>query len=131
MKDNLSKTLPTELRAFLYSCLDSSEQVEVLMGIFASGRGWTSRAASAEFGLPEATARHHLETLTARGLLAAKTAGTIEYRYEPRTPVLARYCELLKHHHETERPAVITYMTTGLRRSARRFSDAFRLKDHK
>ena len=129
MKDNLSKTLPTELRAFLYSCLDSWEQVELLVAILASGRTWTSRAVSGEFVLPEAAARHHLETLTARGLLAAKNAGDIEYRYEPRTPNLARYCELLKHHHDTERTAVLTYMTTGLRGSARRFSDAFRLKD--
>jgi hypothetical protein len=129
MEDNLSKTLPGELRAFLYSCLDSWEQVELLVAILGSGRAWTSRAVSTEFGLPEAAARHHLETLTARGLLATKTAASIEYRYEPRTPALARYCELLKHHHETSRTAVLTYMTTGLRGSARRFSNAFKLKD--
>jgi DNA-binding transcriptional ArsR family regulator len=129
MENNLSKTLPTELRAFLYSCLDSWEQVELLVAILASGRVWTSRAVGAEFGLPEAAARHHLETLTARGLLTARAAREIEYRFEPRTPDLARYCELLKHHHETERTAVLNFMTTGLRRSARRFSDAFKLKD--
>ena len=129
MEDNLSNTLPSELRAFLYSCLDSWEQVELLVAILDSGRAWTSRAVSAEFGLPETAARHHLETLTARGLLATRTAESIEYRYDPRTPTLARYCELLKHHYDTSRTAVLTYMATGLRGSARRFSNAFRLKD--
>jgi hypothetical protein len=128
MEENLSNKLPSELRAFLYSCFDSWEQVELLVGVLQSGRAWTARAVSAEFRLAETAARHHLETLTARGLLGAKPGEETVYRYVPRTPDLARYCELLRHFHETAPTAVLTYMG-GARRSARKFSDAFKLRN--
>jgi hypothetical protein len=129
MEENLSNKLPPELRAFLYSCLDSWEQVELLVMVLASGRAWTARTVSGQLRLAERASRHHLETLTARGLLHAKPGAETEYRYAPRTPDLTRYCEMLRHFHETAPTAVLTYMTTGLRRSARKFSDAFKLRN--
>jgi hypothetical protein len=82
--------LSPELRAFLYSCIDAIEQLEMLVLLRRTGHPWTTRAVAAEFGLTDVQTRAALETLTARGLLAAKAGNEVTYRFEPRSPELTR-----------------------------------------
>ena len=124
-----SSSLPTELRAFLYSCIDSLEQVELLVALARTDAARTTREIGAELGLAEASARRHLETLKARGLLAVKVGDEVTYRYEPKTPELARYTDQLLQHYETSRLDVLTYVSTSSRGTLKRFSDAFKLRD--
>ena len=120
--------LPAELRAFLYSCIDSIEQVEILMLLREAERGCTTRAVASSLGLGEAAARGHLETLTARGLLHAAPGPEITYRFDPKTPALARYADLLADQHARARGAVLRFVATSSRRT-KGFADAFRLRD--
>ena len=127
---NDESALPTELRAFLHSCVESIEQVELLMMLRGSERFRTARQAASEFGIKTpARARHDLETLAARGLLEIRVAeDETSYRYRPKTEELARYCDLLAQHYITSRASVLGFVATESRQSAKRFADAFKLR---
>jgi DNA-binding IclR family transcriptional regulator len=120
--------LSPELRAFLYSCIDAIEQLEMLVLLRRSGQPWTTRAVAAELGLTDVQTRASLETLTARGLLAARAGNEVTYKFEPRTPALARYADLLAEAFATSRSAVVRFVATTSRRT-KSFSDAFKLRD--
>jgi hypothetical protein len=121
--------LPPELKAFLYSCVDSVEQVEILMLLRRSERAWTARGVTVELGLVERVARAQLETLTSRGLVRAETGGAeVAYRYQPKTAQLRRYADLLADSYGTARTAIYRFISTNVRRS-KRFADAFKLRD--
>jgi predicted ArsR family transcriptional regulator len=124
-----SKSLSPELRAFLFSCIDSLEQVELLVALARTEASRTTREIGAELGLSESSARVHLETLKARGLLAVKVADELAYRYQPKTTELARYTEQLLQHYDTSRLDVLTYVSTRSRTALKQFSDAFKLRD--
>jgi DNA-binding IclR family transcriptional regulator len=120
--------LSPELRAFLYSCIDAIEQLEMLVLLRRSGQPWTTRAVAAELGLTDVQTRAYLETLTARGLLAAKAGNEVTYKFEPRSPELTRYATLLAEAFTSSRSAVLRFVATSSRRT-KSFSDAFKLRD--
>jgi DNA-binding IclR family transcriptional regulator len=117
--------LPADLRAFLYSCIGSVAQLDLLARLRASGQAATVRELSALVGLPGTTVRHDLEALTARGLLRAQVGQEVAYRYAPTTPELARFGELAAGHYTENREAVIRFITA---RAARTFADAFKIR---
>ena len=117
--------LPADLRAFLYSCISSVAQLDLLVRLRTSGQAATVRDLSALVGLPPATVRHDMEALTARGLLRAQVAAELEYRYAPSAAELARFGELAAAHYTENREAVIRFITA---RSARTFADAFKIR---
>lgn len=129
MADETTGHLPSELRAFLHSCIESIEQVELLIMMRGSERMRTARDVASELGVSIAVARRDLETLAARGLLEVRVGEEIAYRYRPRSEDLARYCDLLAQHYITSRQAVLGFVAAGSRLSLKRFADAFRLRD--
>jgi hypothetical protein len=74
MADESPDILPTELRAFLHSCIESIPQVEILMMLRGSERARSAREVASALRVPSATARRDLDTLAARGLLALSFA---------------------------------------------------------
>lgn len=120
--------LSPELRAFLYSCIDTIEQLEMLVLLRRSGQPWTTRAVAAELGLKDVQTRASLEMLTARGLLAARAGDEVTYTFEPRTPELTRYAAQLAEAFATARSAVLRFVASSSRRT-KSFSDAFKLRD--
>jgi predicted ArsR family transcriptional regulator len=121
--------LPSELRAFLHSCIESIEQVELLLLMRSSERIRTARDAATELNVPVGVARTHLETLAARGLLDVRVGEETAYRYRPKSDDLARYCDLLAQHYITSRQAVLGFVAAASRRSLKHFADAFKLRD--
>jgi len=75
--------LPADLGAFLYSCIDSVDQVDLLIRLRASKTAKTVRQLPGTTGLPSASVRRHLETLVVRGLLRANVSSEVVYRYAP------------------------------------------------
>jgi hypothetical protein len=120
--------LPPELRAFLYSCIDAVEQVEILMLLQRTDRPWNVRDVAQSLAMTERAARIHLETLTARGLLTARPGAEVTYRYEPKSADLARYAAALAEAFAASRSAVHRFVALHSRR-ARSFADAFRLRE--
>lgn len=128
MSDQTPEDLPPGLRAFIYSCIDGVEQVEILACLARSARPWTARAVAAELGLPDVSARHHLETLAARGLLQITVDEEVSYAYAPKTADLKGYADDLIVRYARSRSAVLRFMAANPRR-LKRFSDAFKLRD--
>ena len=129
MVDSAPDELPPELRAFLHSCIETIEQVELLMMLRGSDRMRTAREAAAELGVEVGRARRDLETWAARGLFEVRVGDEIEYRYRPKSGELSRYCDLLAQHYVRSRRAVLGYVATVSHLSIKRFADAFRLRD--
>jgi hypothetical protein len=121
--------LPPELRAFLHSCIESIAQAELLLALRRSDQIWTAREAAKELGAPVALVRQDLETLVARGLLSTRIGEEMAFRYQPRSSDLARYCDLLAEHYASSRHAVLAFITGRPRLSAKRFADAFKLRE--
>ena len=120
--------LPSELRAFLYSCIDSIEQLDMLMLLRRSDRPKTTREVAAALTLSDSLTRAQLDMLTARGLLDARPGAEVTYRVEPKTADLARYVVLLEEAYASSRSAVVRFIATRSRRT-KSFSDAFKLRD--
>ena len=122
-------SLPPELRAFLFSCIESIEQVELLIVMRGSDRWRSTRDVSEELRIPIPVARGDLDTLAARGLFEV-SVGNIEttYRYAPKTEGLARYADLLAQHYVTSRTLIYKAVTSDRRLTVKRFADAFKLR---
>jgi predicted ArsR family transcriptional regulator len=118
-------TLPPELRAFLYSCIDSVDQAELLLHLRHVGRALSVRELAGNLGLASLPVRQHLETLTARGLLRADVGEEVRYRYAPDSERLRGYGELLADHYAADRDAVRRSISA---RAARTFADAFKIR---
>lgn len=87
--------LPASLRAFLHSCIESIEQVEVLMLLRGANQPYSVRDVSTILRVPGATARKDLETLAARGLLDVRVGDETTYVYRPKSEELGRHADAL------------------------------------
>lgn len=96
-----------------------------------SERMRSARDVATELNVAVGVARHHLETLAARGLLEVRVGDETAYRYRPKSEDLARYCDLLARHYVTSRQAVLGFVAAESRRSIKHFADAFKLRDPK
>jgi predicted ArsR family transcriptional regulator len=101
------------------------EQVELLMHLRTTAKPSAARELVGACGLTSAAARHHAETLTARGLLRAEVRDEVRYLYAPTSADLRRYADLLADAYRDRRPAVLRFIAA---RAARTFADAFRLR---
>ena len=121
--------LPSELRAFLFTCIDSVEQLEILLLLTASPRPLTVKDVAALAGGVEAVARAHLEALVARGLLRVQASGPTTYTCAPRSAELERYLDLLVTWHRSSKSLIVGFVAAHARGGLRGFSDAFKLRD--
>jgi predicted ArsR family transcriptional regulator len=131
MPKDAAGELPPDLRAFLHTCIESIEQVEIVIALREQGAVRTAREVAAQLGISTAAARGHLETLAARGLLDVQVSEETSYRYRPKSPELERYCDMLAHHYATARAAVLGFVATESRLSLKRFADAFKIRGSK
>jgi len=123
--DSPASELPAELRAFIYSCIDSVEQTDLLVRLRRTGAPATVRQLASQTGTPPASVRRHVETLVVRGLLHADVSEEVQYRYAPETPQLRHYADLLDQYYSAQRDLVIRAISA---RAARAFADAFKLR---
>jgi hypothetical protein len=118
--------LPADLRAFLYSCIHTVDEIEVLLRLRATVQPTTVRELAADIRLAPFALRQVLETLTARGLLRADAGAEVRYRYSPDSPEFRRYADLLAEYYGSQRDLVVRALSA---RAARTFADAFKLRD--
>ena len=119
--------VPEEVRRFVLQCIDSVEQLEVLLLLHGSPAVvWSAEAvATTLYSNPDSITRR-LNGLHARGLLAATEVSS--YRYLPRTPELDATVSLVADTYRLRRVAVITVIASKPMENVRAFSDAFRLR---
>jgi len=121
--------LSAHVRAFLYSCIDSVEQMDVLLLLRASGTGWSARGVADELGLPDARARAWLDALAARGLAHATVRDEVTYTFRPASETLGQYCDELAAVIESSRAAVVRFVAELPPPALRSFANAFKLRD--
>jgi hypothetical protein len=119
--------IPDDVRRFLLQCIDSVEQLEVLLLLHrAPGEAWTAEAiAQSLYSNPESIGRR-LAGLHASGLLAP--APSFRYKYQPKNVELDATVTLLANTYRERRVAVITVIASKPMENVRAFSDAFRLR---
>lgn len=123
------RELPAHLRAFLYSCIDSIEQLEVLTLLQGLDSPWSARMVARELGLSDTVARAYLDALAARGLAWATVRDEVRYGFKPASPALARYCDELASHLEQSRSDVLRFVAALPPPAVRSFANAFKLRD--
>ena len=123
----MTSGIPEEVRRFLLQCIDSVEQLEVLLLLHGSPAVlWSPEAvATTLYSNPDSIARR-LAGLHAKELLEAAAASS--YRYSPKTADLDATVLLLAETYRQRRVAVITVIASKPMENVRAFSDAFRLR---
>lgn len=131
MSDEAQATagISPELRAFIYSCFDAVEQVELLVLLHRSEEPCTARSAAQASGLSDASSRHHLETLAACGLLQVAVGEETTYRFAPKRVELRTYADALAVAYARSRTEVVRLVVTNPLRSARRIAGAFTFRE--
>jgi hypothetical protein len=123
----VTSSIPDEVRRFLLQCIDSVEQLEVLLLLHKTpGQAWSAESvAQALYSNPDSIGRR-LAGLHANGLLSQ--AEPSSYSYQPKTPALDDTVSLLADTYRQRRVAVITVIASKPMEKVRAFSDAFRLR---
>jgi predicted transcriptional regulator len=129
MESPRGRQLPAHLRAFLYSCIDSIEQLDVLMLLRASGEGRTAREVAREVGVSDSRARAFLDALAARGFVHAVVRSEVTYTYRPSSDALRKYTDELADELERSRADVLRFVAALPPSSVRSFANAFKLRD--
>jgi hypothetical protein len=119
--------IPDAVRRFVLQCIDSVEQLEVLLLLHGSPAVvWRPETVAATlYSNPDSIARR-LAALHSGGLLAVTEASA--YQYLPSTPELGATVSLLADTYRQRRVAVITIIASKPMENVRAFSDAFRLR---
>ncbi len=119
--------IPEEVHQFLLQCIDSVEQLEVLLLLHrAPAQVWTAEAvAQALYSNPDSIARR-LAGLHANSLVTPVPSSS--YRYHPRSAELDATVTLLAQTYRQRRVAVITVIASKPMENVRAFSEAFRLR---
>jgi hypothetical protein len=119
--------IPEGVRRFLLQCIDSVEQLEVLLHLYRTPeQTWSSESIARLLYSNPASIAHRLARLHANGLLA-ETSGSV-YRYQPKTAELDATVSQLAETYRQRRVAVITVIASKPMENVRAFSEAFRLR---
>ncbi|HET6778910.1 MAG TPA: hypothetical protein VFH26_08465 [Gemmatimonadales bacterium] len=119
--------IPEGVRNFLLQCIDSVEQLEVLLHLHRTPEeSWDSESIARVLYSNPASITHRLAGLYSNGLLTQTSAFT--YRYQPKTAELDVTVSQLAETYRQRRVAVITVIASKPMEKVRAFSEAFRLR---
>jgi predicted transcriptional regulator len=119
--------IPEEVRNFLLQCIDSVEQLEVLLLLHRTPeQAWSPETVAQALYSNADSIRRRLAGLHANGLLASTASSS--YGYQPKTSALDATVRLLADTYRERRVAVITVIASKPMENVRAFSDAFRLR---
>lgn len=123
----MTSGISEDVRRFLLQCIDSVEQLEVLLHLYRTPeQSWTSDSiALALYSNPASIARR-LAGLYSNGLLNLTSSSA--YRYQPKTAELDATVSRLAETYRQRRVAVITVIASKPMENVRAFSEAFRLR---
>lgn len=123
----MTSGIPEGVRRFLLQCIDSVEQLEVLLHLHRTPEeSWSSESIAQALYSNPASIAHRLAGLHSNGLLTQTSAST--YRYHPKTAELEATVSQLAETYRQRRVAVITIIASKPMEKVRAFSEAFRLR---
>jgi hypothetical protein len=121
--------LPSDIRNFINSHIDSVEQVEAIVLMRADPqREWTAEEMAKKLYTSAESASARLGHLHRKGLLSEIRSDAIRYRYEQRTPGLRKAVEDFVEVYTKRKVAVINQIFSGPTEDVQSFADAFRFR---
>jgi hypothetical protein len=121
--------LPSDIRDFIDSHIDSVEQVEALVLMRADPkREWTAEEMAKSLYTSPESASARLGHLHRKGLLSEVRSDAVRYRYEQRTPRLRKAVEDFVEIYAQRKVAVINQIFSGAPDDVQSFADAFRFR---
>jgi hypothetical protein len=120
--------LPEDVHRFIFSSIESVEQLEVLLLMHGTPQtSWTPEAIARELYSTPSSIRGRLDALVRRELVA--TAGApATFHYSPAAHSVRSTIDSLADCYRHRRVAVITLIASKPLENVRAFSDAFRLR---
>jgi predicted transcriptional regulator len=119
--------LPPAVVEFIIECIDSVEQLEMLVLLRTQrDRGWTPAQLAAEMRTTEGSATKRLKGLLKAGLVVS--SADREHRYAPKDSSKDAVVAAVAMSYLTRRFSVIDVILVGRRNQLGLFSDAFRLR---
>ncbi|HEY1729873.1 MAG TPA: helix-turn-helix domain-containing protein [Candidatus Baltobacteraceae bacterium] len=120
-----SQAFPSEIESFIAYCIDSVEQVEVLLLLAHAERSWTIAELSEHLRSSRRSVGLRLVSLVAHGLVARDG---VSFRYAASSDDDA-LVKRLGTVYEERRSAVIDRIFSAKRDPLQHFADAFRLRE--
>jgi hypothetical protein len=124
--------LSEAVRRFLAEDVVSVERLDVLLFMYRhADLWWAAEKVAARLDMPAAAVQLHLETLSARNLLAVRIAESVIFCYKPGTEELSQLVEATAQAHYRGRDAVVGALAGRPTDSARLFAEAFQFRKGK
>jgi hypothetical protein len=122
--------LPPDVRHFLGRCVETVEQLEIILLLQRHAeRSWDAAEAGEALGLDHRDVAHHLEALGGRDLLDVRLGDHVRYRFSPGSSGAAAAARRVADAYRVNRGAVLAFVTARRHRSLKDFSDAFKLTE--
>ncbi len=117
---------PSDVESFIASCIDSVEQIEILLLMRAhASRRWSAEEISRDLRSSSHSIRLRLQQLVAHGLASRDEHG---YAYAA-SHHADKLVERLADAYRERRTAVIERIFSGRKEAMQSFADAFRIRD--
>jgi len=129
----MSEALPEELLRFLYACVDSIEELQVLILLYERpherpNEHWTIETLSSELRSSVPSISKRLRDLSRKRVLQARAIAEKEIRYLPFSPEVARIVEQVAQYYKTYPYRVIEAIFSKPTNTLHTLADAFRFK---
>jgi hypothetical protein len=122
--------LPPDVRRFLGRCVETVEQLEIILLLQRHAqRSWDATEVGEALCLDQRDVAHHLELLGGRDLFDVRLGDRVRYRFNPGDPDAAMAARRLADAYRVSRGAVLGFVTGRRHRSLKDFSDAFKLTE--
>ncbi len=123
----MTSKIPEDVRRFLLECIDSVEQLEVLLFLHkAPADAWSPDAVAQALYSNSSSIARRMAGLHGKKLLIRSPPAS--YRYHPDTPEVDATVTRLADTYRQRRVAVITVIASKPMENVRAFSEAFRLR---
>ncbi len=118
-----------EVRQFVFECIDSVEQLEILL-LLTSNRTkeWSAQETSKELRSSENSVEKRLESLCAMGFVTKSSTDPYRYHYNPKTERIENVIAELAIVYKEKRHRVLELIFSPMKK-ARAFANAFRVSN--
>lgn len=125
----MEKPLSRSIHAFIAQYIGSVQQLEVLLVISKDpAKEWTTEEVATKLGFSETSAGNRLMSLWAKGLVKARDASVIVYRYQPKTKKIEKAIDDLRIAFGESRDEVLNIISSGAEGQIRSLADAFKFE---
>jgi hypothetical protein len=124
--------LPEDVLQFLHSCIDSVEQLRVLMLLYSDhNRIWTTAEITAELRSTSTSIACRLEALYERNVLVRSLEKRDGHQFRPGTPEVREVIQHLVEENQRKPFRIIDAIYSRPNKTLQAFADAFKLRGGK